>query len=57
MNYPLLLFAASLAPMQSVSGWTIIILLAVILVLSVAFCAGLVIFLIRYKRRKQAENM
>jgi type II secretory pathway pseudopilin PulG len=41
--------------MQSVSGWTIIVLLAVILIFSVAFTAGLVIWAIRYKRRKQAN--
>ncbi|HKO98619.1 MAG TPA: hypothetical protein VJU86_16595 [Pyrinomonadaceae bacterium] len=42
-------------PMQSVSGGTIIVLLAVILIFSVAFTAGLVIWAIRYKRRKQAN--
>ena len=40
-------------PVQS-AGWGVIIaLLAVILVLSVAFAGGLVFLLIRMKRRKQ----
>jgi heme/copper-type cytochrome/quinol oxidase subunit 2 len=53
VRYAPLLLEVSPAPMQSVSGWTIIVLLAVILFLSVAFAGGLVIFLIRFKRKKQ----
>ena len=40
-------------PGQSVGWGVIMALLAVILVLSMAFCGALVFFLIRYKRRKQ----
>jgi hypothetical protein len=43
-------------PMQTVSGGTTIILLALILIISVAFAGGLVIWAIRYKRRKQANT-
>jgi hypothetical protein len=39
-------------PVQSVGWGVIMALLAVILVLSMAFCGGLVFLLIRYKRRK-----
>jgi hypothetical protein len=40
-------------PVQSVGWGVIMALLAVILVLSMAFCGALVFLLIRYKRRKQ----
>ena len=54
MNQFLLLFdVPPPGPVQSVGWGVIMALLAVILVLSMAFCGGLVFFLIRYKRRKQ----
>lgn len=54
MNQFLLLFdVPPPGPVQSVGWGVIMALLAVILVLSMAFCGGLVFLLIRYKRRKQ----
>ncbi len=53
MNQLLFLFdVPPPGPMQSVGWGVIMALLAVILVLSMAFCGGLVFLLIRYKRRK-----
>ncbi|MEK6283619.1 MAG: hypothetical protein AABN95_24955 [Acidobacteriota bacterium] len=48
----LFLLDVAAAPMQSVGWVTIVILLAVILLLSVAFAGGLVFLLIWLKRRK-----
>ena len=54
MNQLLLLFdVPPPGPVQSVGWGVIMALLAVILVLSMAFCGALVFLLIRYKRRKQ----
>ncbi len=53
MNNLLLLFdVPPPGPVQSVGWGVIMALLAVILVLSMAFCGALVFLLIRYKRRK-----
>ena len=54
MNQLLLLLDVSPpGPVQSVGWGVIMALLAVILLLSMAFCGALVFLLIRYKRRKQ----
>ena len=58
MNQFMLLFdVAPPGPVQSVGWGVIMALLGVILVLSMAFCGALVFLLIRYKRRKQLEEM
>ncbi|HYJ84893.1 MAG TPA: hypothetical protein VEW46_02395 [Pyrinomonadaceae bacterium] len=54
-QFLLLLDVPPPGPVQSVGWGVIMALLAVILVLSMAFCAGLVFLLIRYKRRKQGN--